>query len=223
MSAWETAALAVAGLFFGSFYGVVAARVPDGRSIVAPPSSCPACGHRLRPFDLIPVISFLLQRRRCRYCGALLPWRYLLVELATGAAFAAAHWISGRDWPLTAAGVVFLSFLVILSLVDLERMLLPDRITLPGIAAGLALAVAGMSFVPWSESLLGAIVGYVLLSLVRLLTGAMGGGDAKLLALIGAFLGPADVLRALLFASLIGSVVGMSSRSLWPSGFRGAG
>lgn len=202
-------ALAVAGLFFGSFYGVVAGRVPEGRSIVAPPSACPACGHRLGPLDLIPVVSFLAQRRRCRYCGTLLPWRYFFIELASGAAFAAAHWISGAHWPLTVSGIVFLSFLVILSAVDLERMLLPDKLTLPGIAAGLALAVAGISYVQWQSAVLGAAVGYALLWAVRVLSkGGMGGGDAKLLALIGAFVGPVDVLKALFWASLIGSVVG---------------
>lgn len=206
---WEQMALTVAGLFFGSFYGVVAGRVPEGRSIVAPPSSCPACGHRLGPLDLIPVVSFVVQRRRCRYCGAVLPWRYLLIELASGAAFALAHWVSGGHWPLTVSGIVFLSFLVILSAVDLERMLLPDKITLPGIAAGLGLAVAGISFVPWTGALLGAAIGYGLLWAVRVLTrGAMGGGDAKLLALIGAFVGPVDVLKALFWASAIGTVVG---------------
>ncbi len=209
--AWEMLGLAVAGLFFGSFYGVVAGRVPEGRSIVAPPSACPYCGHRLGPLDLIPVVSFLIQRRRCRYCGHPLPFRYLLVELASGAAFAASHWISGGRWPLTISGIVFLSFLVILSLVDLERLLLPDKITLPGIAAGLGLAVAGVSYVPWTSALLGAALGYGLLWLIRVLTrGAMGGGDAKLLALIGAFVGPVDVLKALFFASLIGTVVGGS-------------
>lgn len=207
----EALALAAAGLFFGSFFGAVAARVPEGRSIVAPPSACPACGHRLGPLDLIPVVSFLLLRRRCRYCGALIPWRYLLIELATGAAFALAHWISGAHWPLTLAGTVFLSFLVVLSAIDLERMLLPDKLTMPGIAAGLALAAAGVGYVPWQDAALGAAVGYGLLRLVRVLTrGAMGGGDAKLLALIGAFVGPMDMLRALFFASLIGSLVGLS-------------
>lgn len=208
---WETAALAVAGLFFGSFYGVVAARIPEGRSIVTPPSACPACGHRLGPLDLIPVVSFVVQGRRCRYCGASVPWRYLLMELATGAAFAGAHWISGGYWPLTVCGIVFLSFLVILSVVDLERMLLPDRLTVPGIVSGLVLAVAGISFVPWDAALLGAALGYGLLWLVRVLTrGAMGGGDVKLIALIGAFVGPVGALRALFWASLFGSVVGVT-------------
>src|SRR5690606_18160667 len=92
--ALELAGLAILGFIFGSFYGVVAARVPERRSIVSPPSSCPKCGHRLGPLDLIPLVSFLLQRARCRYCGAPIPWRYFWIEAASGTAFGAAHLLS---------------------------------------------------------------------------------------------------------------------------------
>lgn len=205
----EAIALAFLGLVFGSFYGVVASRVPEGRSVVTPPSACPACGHRLGVLDLIPVVSFLAQRARCRYCKAPIPWRYLWIEAASGAAFAAAHLVSGGHWPVTLTGIVFLSFLVILAFVDIERMLLPDRLTFPGIGAGLALAVAGVGYVPWTAALLGAVVGYAVMWLIRFASrGAMGGGDVKMLAMIGAFLGPADALWALFCASLIGTLFG---------------
>lgn len=206
----ELVALAVFGLIFGSFYSVVAARVPERRSIVMPPSACPKCGHRLGPLDLIPVISFLANRARCRHCGVAIPWRYLWIEVASGAVFAGAHLISGGRWPLTVTGIVFLSFLLILFVIDLERMLLPDRVTLPGIGAGVALAVAGIGYVPWTSAVIGAAVGYAVLWIVRFASkGAMGGGDVKMFAMIGAFLGPADALRALFWASLIGTLVGV--------------
>ncbi len=205
----EAMALIFIGLIFGSFYGVVASRVPDRRSIVTPPSACPVCGHRLGALDLIPVVSFLVHRARCRYCKAPIPWRYPAIEAASGAAFAAAHIISGGHWPITVTGIVFFSFLLILALVDIERMLLPDRLTLPGIGAGLVLAAAGVGYVPWTAAVLGAVAGYALLWLVRFASrGAMGGGDVKMFALIGAFLGPADALWALFCASLIGTLVG---------------
>lgn len=207
----EAVALFFLGLIFGSFYGVVASRVPEGRSIVSPPSACPACAHRLGPLDLIPVVSFLVLRARCRYCGASIPWRYLWIEVASGAAFAGAHVLSGGEWRLSVAGIVLLSFLLILVVVDLERMLLPNRLTIPGIVAGLAVAVAGVGYVPWTGAVLGAAVGYAVMWLIRLASrGAMGGGDVKMLAMIGAFLGPVDALRALFWASLVGSVVGIA-------------
>lgn len=207
----EAIGLAFIGLIFGSFYGVVASRVPEGRSIVAPPSACPACGHRLGPLDLVPVVSFLAHRARCRYCGSPIPWRYLWIEVASGALFAASHILAGGEWPLALTGVLLLSFLLILVVVDLERMLLPDRLTLPGIVVGIALAVAGLGYVPWTSSLLGVVAGYGVMWLIRFASkGAMGGGDVKMLAMIGAFLGPVDALRSLFGASLIGSVVGIS-------------
>ena len=205
----ELLGLGLIGLLFGSFYGVVAARVPERRSIVAPPSACPNCGHRLGPLDLVPVLSFLIQRARCRYCRAPIPWRYLWIEVASGAAFAAAHLISGGEWPATLTGIVFLSFLLILTVVDLERMLLPDRLTLPGIAAGIALAAAGAGYVPLAGALSGAAVGYAVAWLIRFLSrGGMGGGDVKMFAMIGAFLGPVAALWAFFCACLAGTVVG---------------
>lgn len=207
----EALSLALIGLIFGSFYGVVASRVPEGRSIVSPPSACPTCGHRLGALDLIPLVSFLVQRARCRYCGLRIPWRYLWIEIGSGAAFVAAYLIAGGDWRHTVTGILFFSFLLILVVVDLERMLLPNRLTVPGIVTGLAVALAGAGYVPWTAALMGAAVGYGVMWIIRVLSkGAMGGGDVKMLAMIGAFLGPLDVLRSLFGASLIGSVVGIA-------------
>ena len=212
MPAWFEACLyGLLGLVFGSFFGVVAHRVPEGRSIISPPSSCPACGHRLAAADLIPVLSYVLQRGRCRYCGTRFGIRYLAVEVASGALFVLAHYLAQGDVRLLLSGTLYLSLLLILFMTDLERMLLPDAITLPGIVLGLIVAVAGWGVMDWRESLLGAVVGYGILAVVRIAArGALGGGDPKMLALIGAFLGPVGALKVLFWASVVGSVVGIA-------------
>lgn len=201
--------IGLVGLFFGSFFGVVAERVPQRRSIVRPPSSCPHCGHRLGVKDLIPVVSFAFQRARCRYCKTRISYRYPLVELASGAVFLLAYYVANGSWELFFTGAVFMSFLLILFLIDLDAMVLPNVITWPGIAVGMLLSAAGLGFVGLVPSILGAAVGYGILGLVRVASkGAMGGGDIKMLAMIGAFLGPERVLYTLFAASLFGSVVG---------------
>lgn len=192
--------LGVLGLVVGSFLNVVAWRVPRGESVVSPPSACPACGHRIRSWDNIPVVSWLVLRGRCRDCGAAISPRYLVVELVTGVAFAAVTFWAGASWALPA--LLFLAALtVVLTVIDLDVHRLPDAIVLPAIPmtfALLALASWNPGGVADWGALLRALVGaaalglfYTVLVVVSAIVysgGGMGWGDAKLGVILGAYL-----------------------------------
>ena len=176
------------GLIFGSFFNVVIYRLPKGMSVVKPGSSCPKCGHRLGPLELVPVVSYLLQKGRCQSCGEPIAWRYPIVELGTGLGFACIAWQSSSGIELV-VGFVYFSLLFVLALIDLDHKLLPNALTLPGIAFGLFFALLGWSIPFWS-SVLGVSLGFAVMFAIALISrGGMGMGDVKLMAMIGAFLG----------------------------------
>ncbi len=233
----------VFGLLVGSFLNVVILRLPprmewqwrrDAREILgqpeqydpAPPgivvqrSACPKCGHKLAPWENIPLLSYLLLRGRCRGCGTGISWQYPLVELATGLLFAACVLHFGAT-PEALAAMVFSGFLVALTGIDLRTTLLPDGLTYPLLWLGLLLSTTTL-FVPPVQAITGAAVGYLSLWSVywgfKLLTGkeGMGHGDFKLLAALGAWCGVAGILPIVLISSFLGAVVG----SLW-LGLRG--
>jgi leader peptidase (prepilin peptidase) / N-methyltransferase len=205
---------ALAGLIVGSYLNVVVHRLPRGLSTVRPRSRCPSCGAGIGARDNLPLVSWLLLRGRCRHCGAIIGWRYPAVELATAALFVLCLERFGPS--LEAAVAAFFGCLLLaLALIDAEHYLLPDRITLPGIVAGLAV----QPWIDWGgmlQAAIGALLGGgVLLALWGawlLLRGeeGMGLGDAKMLAMVGAFLGWKGVLVTLFLASLVGSVVGLA-------------
>jgi len=202
------------GLITGSYLNVVIHRLPRGVSTVLPPSSCPSCGVRIRARDNVPVLSFLVLRGRCRGCGRSIGWRYPMVEAATGALFLACFLRFGPTWSAVVAAL-FGSLLIALALIDLEHFILPDRITLPGIALGLVLQPV-VKWVTIPSALLGAAAGAgVILAmnaiwlLVRKVQG-FGLGDVKMLAMIGAFLGLSGVAVTLFVGALLGSLVGIA-------------
>ena len=223
------------GLLVGSFLNVVILRLPkrlehDWRSQarellgheqngeVAPPdlvrtgSHCPSCKHKLAALDNIPLVSWLALRGRCRYCGVRISWQYPLVELLTALASAAIAWKLGFGWPL-AAGLVFTWILIAASGIDARTQLLPDQLTLPLLWLGLLLSLVSM-FVTPTIAIVGAAIGYLSLWsvywLFKLATGkeGMGYGDFKLLAALGAWMGPMSLLPIVLLSSLIGALVG---------------
>lgn len=196
------------GAIIGSFLNVVIVRLPQKESLVAPRSRCRACGTELHWFDNIPVLSFLALRGRCRTCGAAISWRYPIVEAVTALTFALAAW---RSTPLSDLLVawLFLSALIAIAGIDLEHQIIPDRITLPGIAVGFVTSFLGTR-VSWLDALLGILAGGGILFAVILLSGGgMGGGDMKLGAMIGAFLGYKLALLALFLAVILGGVVAL--------------
>lgn len=181
--------------------------------LARPASRCPACGHRIRWYENIPVLSWLWLRGRCSACGTPISGRYPFVELLTGVLFAAVAWrFDGQPVALLWCAVV--AVLLALSAIDWDTTVLPDAMTLPLAWAGLIAAALGWTL-PWSDALWGAVVGYLSLWsvywLFKLTTGkeGMGQGDFKLLAALGAWLGVKALLPIILFASVLGAIVGI--------------
>ncbi|HPK64952.1 MAG TPA: prepilin peptidase [Thermoanaerobaculia bacterium] len=205
--------LALVGLIVGSYLNVVIHRLPRGESTVLPRSRCPACGAAIRARDNLPVVSWLLLGGRCRHCRAPISFRYPLVEAATAALFVACYLRFGASVDAL-AGVILGGLLIVLAGIDTAHYYLPDRLTLPGIAVGIALQ-------PWlsrgsvAEGIQGALLGGGLLLAVAgvwvLLHGreGMGLGDAKMLAMIGAFLGWCGVVVSLVAATAAGAAAGL--------------
>jgi leader peptidase (prepilin peptidase) / N-methyltransferase len=198
----------VGGLITGSFIGVVAHRVPRGRSIVGPRSECPSCGAQIAGYDNIPVISWLLLRGHCRSCSAHIPARYPLVELTVGAAFAATAVVLHDDPAELALGLVFVAVLAAITLTDLDRRVIPNSILVVGAVIGLGI-VAGTDPSSLPERGIAAVAagGFLLLAALAYPRG-MGMGDVKLAGLMGLFLGSA-VAAALLVGIAIGAAVGV--------------
>jgi len=207
------AALFVLGLVLGSFANVLIHRLPRRESIVFPGSRCPRCGHPIPWYQNVPVLSWLGLRGRCAFCAGRISIRYPLVELAMGVLFllCGLRWRTPAD---TAAACLFVFLCLPLGVIDLEHQILPDRLTFPGIVAGLACS----PFVGWTtplQSLEGALAGAAIPSAligVYALFGvdAMGWGDVKLLAMTGAFLGWKGLLLTLLWGAVLGTVLGGS-------------
>lgn len=183
--------------------------------IARPASRCPSCGHRIRWYENIPVVSWLVLRGRCSACRAPIGLRYPAVEIGTALLFAACGWRLGAH-PATALACAFVAVLLVLALIDWDTTVLPDALTLPLLWAGLLLAAHGL--LPGMNALgsvVGAAVGYLSLWsvywLFKLTTGkeGMGYGDFKLLAALGAWLGWQAILPIVLFASVLGAVIGL--------------
>lgn len=196
MTAVVVAAAAVLGLLIGSFLNVVVWRVPRGESVVAPPSACPRCGRRIAARDNVPVLSWLLLRGRCRWCGEPIAVRYPLVEGGTAVAFAGAASLVGASWVLPAV-LYLVAVGIALALIDLDVHRLPDVIVLPSypVAAALLLLADlapgdGPDGGAWVRALLGglALSAFYFLLLV-IWPGGMGMGDVKLAGLLGLYLG----------------------------------
>lgn len=215
-------AFVVAGLLIGSFLNVVIARLPEGRSLLRPGSACPGCGTAIAWYDNVPLVSFAVLRARCRACAMRIPWRYPLVEGVTGALFGAACFVFGPT-PQAGVAALLLAALFAITMIDLERHIIPDAISLPGILAGI-LANLATRHVAWQDSLIGIAVGGTVFLAIALVGSwmagqeAMGGGDIKLAAMLGAFLGW-KALLASLFVSAIGG--GILAAALIGSGLRG--
>jgi leader peptidase (prepilin peptidase)/N-methyltransferase len=198
------------GMFFGSFAGVVAHRLPRGESFVGGRSHCDHCGATIAAYDNIPVLSWLILRGRCRSCHEPIPARYPLTELAMAASFAATVVVLGTDdVPALALGLILCALLVTVTITDLERRVIPNAILAAGAAAAVAIVVAtDPASLP--ERLVGAAGagGFLLLAALAYPRG-MGMGDVKLAAVIGLFLGR-EVVPAMLIAVLAGAVVGLA-------------
>ncbi len=204
----------VFGMVVGSFLNVCICRLPKNESIVSPPSHCPHCSYQIRWYDNIPLLSYLFLRGKCRGCGARISLQYPLVELLNGV-LTLFLFLRFGPTPIFATLFLFCSALVVITFIDIEHQIIPDEISLSGIVVGFVLSFFLIE-PGWLNSLLGILLGGGSLLLVaytyQWLTGkdGMGGGDIKLLAMMGAFLGWKAVPFIIFAASLIGSIVGIS-------------
>lgn len=196
----------ILGLLFGSFTNVIIYRMPREESIVQPPSHCPSCNTRLGVLDLIPVLSWVFLRGRCRYCQERISPRYAVVELLSGLLFLVVYLRYGFTMA-TVAGWVFVVILLAVSFTDLDEGMIPDRLTYPGMVLGLVLSFWTIGFLP---ALYGFLAfGGLMLAIAVISNGGMGGGDIKLAACIGAFTGLIGSAITLMMAALLGAVFGL--------------
>jgi leader peptidase (prepilin peptidase)/N-methyltransferase len=210
----------VFGLLIGSFLNVCIVRWPAMESVVKPRSRCPQCGNLIAWYDNVPVVSWLILRAKCRHCTLPIPWRYPLIELATGCIWFAAAWKYGDQLEALRAAV-FGTLLLGIAVTDAREYIIPDEFSIGGTAIGILFAFAfkvpglapDVHSLPWMQALLGAVAGFVLLWIVAFVgtkafgKDAMGGGDIKMMAMIGAFLGWQGVLLTLFLGAVSGTLV----------------
>ena len=203
----------ISGAVVGSFLNVCIYRIPAGKSIVSPPSACPYCNHRIAWFQNIPIVSYLILGGKCAFCKVSISFRYPAVEVLTGLLFSLTLYYFSFS-VATLIYWVFLAALVTITFIDLDHQIIPDVISLPGIIIGFVCSFL-IPWLPWFDSLLGIFIGGGILLAIAWVyekvakREGMGGGDIKLLAMLGAFLGWKAVLPVVFIASLVGSVIGV--------------
>ncbi|OQW33768.1 MAG: hypothetical protein A4E19_02660 [Nitrospira sp. SG-bin1] len=207
----------IAGLFgalIGSFLNVCIYRLPRQESIAWPGSHCPRCAHPIAWYDNIPILSFLALAGRCRHCAVGIPFRYPLIEILNALGYVGLLWVFGPSWTAAAYGLLYSALLVVAG-TDLSHKIIPNAVTFPGIIIGF-LCAATILPVGAPDSVLGILVGggilWVLAWASPYVFGkeGMGGGDIKLLGMIGAFLGWKPAVMTIMVGSFLGSVVAVA-------------
>jgi leader peptidase (prepilin peptidase)/N-methyltransferase len=199
------------GLILGSFLNVCIVRLPEDESVLTPRSKCPRCGQMVAWYDNIPVVSWIVLRAKCRGCGTRISVQYPAVELAVGAIFVAAVWHYGLN--VTALSAAIFGFILLgIAVTDARHLLIPDEYTWGGLGLGLVLSLAG-GLPGFTTALVGAATGFGLLYFVAwagekaLKQEAMGGGDIKMMAMVGSFVGWTGVLLTLFGGALLGALI----------------
>ena len=211
---WHRVLTFFLGLVVGSFLNVVVFRLPQGKSLAWPGSQCTHCKSRIRWWDNLPLLSYLLLRGKCRSCGKGISARYPVIEFLTAILFLAVEMQLGWGLHLILRDWIFISLLVAITFIDLEHRIIPDYLSLGGLILGLATCQLNPDL-GWVKSFIGASAGFsIFYSLAWIycrVSGRMGlgGGDIKLLAMIGAFLGPMGVFVTISISSIFGSLVGI--------------
>ena len=207
--------LAILGLIFGSFFNVCIFRIPIKISIVSPPSHCPNCSNNINWYDNIPILSYIILKGKCRYCKKKISMRYPFIELFTSIVFVLVGYKFGLSIPLIPY-LIFVSSLIVISLIDYDYKIIPNVITYPGMILGLLFSFIPKMPINFISSIIGLISCFILFELIAILSRkiwkkeGMGGGDIKLIAMIGAFLGWRRAFFTIFCASLLGSICGMS-------------
>ena len=195
------------GLIVGSFLNVVICRLPVGNSVVVPASNCPECRQRLAWFEMVPLLSYLGQRGKCRHCGQAIPLQYPLVELATGVSYLALFLLLGLQ-PKLLTSLVFVSLCIPIVVIDLHHQIIPDQLNLWGAVMGLL--AAAVSHAAFLDVLAGGLAGGVIMLLIAIVSrGGMGGGDIKMMAWIGLFLGLKMTMLALFLSFIVGGLASL--------------
>lgn len=213
---FEQIGIVVFGLIIGSFLNVCIYRLPRSKGIITPSSACPNCSTRIKPYDNIPVVSYLILMGRCRYCKSRISLKYPIVEILNALLYYLAYQSFGFGLPLLVI-FAFVSSMIVITFIDLEFQIIPDVITLPGIIIGLISAsfifpdpFEKIQYTGFLNSLIGILCGGGLFFIIAVLSrGGMGGGDIKMMAMVGAFLGYKGALLTTLLGSLAGSLVGI--------------
>jgi leader peptidase (prepilin peptidase)/N-methyltransferase len=199
----------VLGLVIGSFLNVVICRVPKGESIVAPGSHCPECGHFLRSWELIPIISFILLRGKCSRCGLKISWRYPAIETLTGVLFVLTYLTrSDRSTAGIILDLAFVALLIVLTFIDIDSFRLPDIFFIMVALTGLINTLVTSDPVFWRSLLAAGLAGGVFALIAYFYAEGMGWGDVKFVAALGLYLGFPKILIAVFIASLLGVVIG---------------
>jgi leader peptidase (prepilin peptidase)/N-methyltransferase len=202
---------AVVGACVGSFLNVCVYRWPEGLSVIRPRSRCPACETPIRWHDNVPILGWLILRGKCRSCGARISVQYPLIELTTASLWVAAVLRHGFAWQALSSAVFF-TLLLGIALTDARTYIIPDEFTWGGLVLGLLLSLAPGG-IPPLQSALGAALGFAVLWAIGVIgtavfrKEAMGGGDIKMMAMIGAFLGPPGVLLTIFLGALFGTLI----------------
>jgi leader peptidase (prepilin peptidase)/N-methyltransferase len=202
------------GAVIGSFLNVCIYRLPRGESVAWPGSHCTVCSHPIAWYDNLPLVSYLVLLGRCRHCASRISWRYPAVEALNAIGYVALLWFFGPGWHTVAYAALYSALLVVAG-TDLSHKIIPNAITFPGMAVGLVSAATVLP-IGLTNSVIGLVVGGGILWLLAwaspYLFGkeGMGGGDIKLLGMIGAFLGWKPALMTIMVGSLLGSVVGLT-------------
>ncbi|MBF0493790.1 MAG: prepilin peptidase [Candidatus Omnitrophica bacterium] len=208
------------GAVIGSFLNVCIHRIPDGKSIINPPSACPACGKRIKPWHNIPVLSYIFLGGKCRYCRAAISPRYLLVELLTPCAGILLFLKSGLGYAFFVQ-CILAAVLIVIMFIDIKHRIVPDVLSLPGILVGLLLNAfiwqdcPNFSLASLVNSVCGVLAGGASILCMGVLgkfifkKEAVGGGDVKLMAMIGAFIGGKLGLLTFFLAPVLGSIAGV--------------
>jgi leader peptidase (prepilin peptidase)/N-methyltransferase len=216
------------GAAVGSFLNVVRYRLPRHMGLVSGRSRCPGCNHTISWYDNIPVLSFFILRRRCRWCGWRIPWIYFVIEVSTGIGFL----LVWRALPVSEVAPywVFVSIVVACAGIDYDLRVIPDRLTLPGLIAGLVFALTVLRDAPVENALVDALLGVaagggslLLISLLyKIARGVegMGGGDIKFMAMVGVFLGYKLALLTIFTASVAGGIIGLFLMRRSPEGMK---
>ena len=207
------------GAAIGSFLNVCIFRLPAETSIVKPSSQCRYCHHPIRYYDNIPIISFIVLGGKCRDCGSRISWRYPLVEFITALLSIALFLKFGVSLNFFIF-FIFTAVLIVITFIDIDHQIIPDVLTLPGIPIFFLAAILLVK-IPWKEALLGLLIGGGVLFTIALVyeliskREGMGGGDIKLLAMIGGFLGWKSLIFILLFSSFSGAVIGITAMIIY--------